>query len=523
AVISPMQELSKQVMHIGKMGDLSARLPLTGEDEIGQLAQHINAMLSDLQQTTAVLQQREQYLNELAKAAQILLTPSSEVPYGAFLESLGKAANASRAYLFLMHRGAHGELLTSQKAEWCAEGVTPQIDNPALQNFDMVANGYQRWVEVLSHGEAINSLVADLPEQERPVLEMQDIQAILILPLLQDGKLIGFIGFDRCDEARQWTPAEANLLRIAAADLTALLQRRRNEMVQQATYRISEAVHTARDLPELFAQLHHIVAELMPAGNFYIALYSETTGMLSFPYFVDEYDQTPAPKKLGKGLTEYVLRTGEPLLAPPEVFEDLVQRGEVESLGAPSIDWLGVPLKVQDKTIGVLVVQSYTEGIRYGQEEKEILRYVSEQMAMAIERKIAEQELQEAMRRFQSLLDNVHLVAVGLDREGRVTYANPYLLQLTGYTLDEVLGRDWFANFIPERYRSAVGTVFAELLQDWRYPHYENPILTKSGEERLIAWNNTLLLDAEGKPVGTMSIGEDITEKRQMEEALRES
>lgn len=522
-VLLPIQKLSEQVIHIRESGDLSARVPVVGEDEIGGLAQRINAMLSALEAAATALRQREQYLNELAKAAQILLQPAPEVPSEAFLESLGKAANASRAYLFLMHRGAHGEILTSQKAEWCAQGVTPQIDNPLLQNFDMIANGFGRWVDVLSHGEAISSLVADLPEQERPVLEMQAIQAILIIPLLQGGKLIGFIGFDRCDEARPWTPAEANLLRIAAADLSALLQSRRAELVQQATYRISEAVHTARDLAELFPQLHAIVAELMPATNFYIALYDAAKGMVSFPYFVDEYDQPPAPKKLGKGLTEYVLRTGEPLLAPPEVFEDLVQRGEVESIGAPSIDWLGVPLKVQDKTIGVLVVQSYTEGIRYGQDEKELLHFVSEQIALAIERKMSQQELQEAARRFHSLLDNVHLAAVGLNREGRVAYVNPYFLQLTGYTLDEILGKDWFETFIPERYRPAVSTIFAELLQEWRHPRYGNPILTKSGAERLIAWNNTLLLDTEGNPVGTMSIGEDITEKRQMEEMLRES
>lgn len=523
SVLAPIQELSKQVTHIGKTGDLSTRVSTPSEDEIGQLAQHINLMLTELQQTTAALRQRERYLNELAKAASFLLSPMPEMPYGTFLESLGKASEASRAYLFFIHRGAHGELLTSQKAEWCAEEVTQQIDNPLLQNLDLIANGYGRWVDVLSRGEAINSLVADLPAEERPLLEMQDIKAILILPLLQGQELLGFIGFDRCDEARMWTPTEADLLRVAAADFTALLQYKRHELVQQATYRISEAVHDARNLAELFPRLHAIVSELMPATNFYIALYDAAKGILSFPYFVDEYDQPPAPKKPGKGLTEYVLRTGESLLAPPQVFDELVKKGEVELIGAPSIDWLGVPLKVQDKVIGILVVQSYTEGIRYGQEEKKLLEFVSEQVALAIERKMAEQELAEAERRFRSLLDNVDLVAVGLDREGNISYANPYLLRLSGYTLDEILGKNWFKTFAPERDRSVLGTVFAELLQQWRYPHYENPILTKSGEERLISWNNTLLLDSEGQPVGTMSIGEDITEKKHMEEALRKS
>jgi len=101
----------------------------------------------------------------------------------------------------------------------------------------------------------------------------------------------------------------------------------------------------------------------MPAKNFYIALYDPLSEILSFPYFADEYDEMPTTKKPGKGLTEYVLRTKETLLASPEVFEGLVKKGEVESIGTPSIDWLGVPLKTEDKTIGVLVVQSYTEGV----------------------------------------------------------------------------------------------------------------------------------------------------------------
>lgn len=139
------------------------------------------------------------------------------------------------------------------------------------------------------------------------------------------------------------------------------------------------------------------------------------------------------------------------------------------------------------------------------------------------ERKQAELKLQEAERRFRTLLDDVRLVAVGLDQDGRIAYANPYFLELTGYTSGEILSRDWFQTFIPERNRPVVGTVFQEILSNGIHPHYDNPILTRSGEERLIAWNNTLLYDLEGKPVGTMSIGEDVTERRQAEEELLES
>src|SRR5437867_3530830 len=162
-------------------------------------------------------------------------------------------------------------------------------------------------------------------------------------------------------------------------------ERKRAEQIQLATYRISEAAHSARNLQDLFAAIHEIVGGLMPARNFYIALYDPAAELLSFPYFVDEFDADFPAKRLGKGLTEYVLRTGQVLLATPELHEELEQRGEVELIGPPSLDWLGVPLKAGDRTIGVLVAQTYTPGVRYGEREKHILQFVSTQIAVAIE------------------------------------------------------------------------------------------------------------------------------------------
>jgi len=138
------------------------------------------------------------------------------------------------------------------------------------------------------------------------------------------------------------------------------------------------------------------------------------------------------------------------------------------------------------------------------------------------EHKQAELRLRESERRFRMLLDNVRLVAVGLDRDGMVAYANPFLLELTGYALDEVLGRDWFDTFIPERDRENLKTVLLELLDAGSHSHYENVILTEQGTERLVAWNNTLLLDESGVPIGTMSIGEDVTERMHVERELEQ-
>jgi PAS domain S-box-containing protein len=127
-------------------------------------------------------------------------------------------------------------------------------------------------------------------------------------------------------------------------------------------------------------------------------------------------------------------------------------------------------------------------------------------------------------RLVRELLEGLHLVAVTLDAEGRVTFCNDFLLQLTGWGRDEVTGRDWFDTFLPEDRRGEVRRAFFEPALRENVPaHYENEIVTRAGERRLIAWNNTLLRDADGRVVGTTSIGEDVTDLKRSEQAMRDS
>ena len=191
---------------------------------------------------------------------------------------------------------------------------------------------------------------------------------------------------------------EGNVLGIITInkDITAVIH---SEKIKSAVYRISELAHYTKDLDDLFASIHVVIGELMDARNLYIAMLEHDQRSISFPYFIDEKNTSPGTIPFGNGLTEYVVRTGKPFLAKPEDTRYFTNHGIIEFTGTPPIDWLGVPLKSEQETFGVLAVQSYSLKVRYGERERDILIFVSEQIALSIQRKKIQQELIEAKQK----------------------------------------------------------------------------------------------------------------------------
>jgi PAS domain S-box-containing protein len=135
------------------------------------------------------------------------------------------------------------------------------------------------------------------------------------------------------------------------------------------------------------------------------------------------------------------------------------------------------------------------------------------------ERKRAEEVLRESERRFREMLENVELIAVTLDKDGMITFCNDYLLRLTGWKREELIGADWFSKFIPDA-NVALKKMFLETIEAGEVPtHYENSIKTRASELREIVWNNTMLRDTAGNIVGTASLAEDVTERKRSEVA----
>lgn len=165
------------------------------------------------------------------------------------------------------------------------------------------------------------------------------------------------------------------------------------EDIKDALFKISKAVTTLDNINDLYKFIHSSISELMRAENFYIAIYHKETETVSFPYFVDQVDEPPTERKAGKGLTEFVLRSGKAQLITAELDLALRKAGETSLIGEPTQIWLGVPLVVEGKTIGAIVVQDYSDETTYGEEERDILIYVSEQIALAIDKKRNEEKI----------------------------------------------------------------------------------------------------------------------------------
>lgn len=223
-------------------------------------------------------------------------------------------------------------------------------------------------------------------------------------------------------------------------DITA---RKRAEQIQGMTYRISHAVVSTTSLAELYPSIHSILGELMPMDNFYIALYEAAEDLISFPYYVDQYDAPPPTGKPEHGLTEYVMRTKKPLWATQPVFTQLEEQGEVEMIGTDSIEWVGVPLMVGERLIGIMVTQSYTEGVVYAQEHVNLMEFASTQVAMAIERKRDEQRITDALEYNKTLINSSSLGIGTYDEAGKCILANEALLKSLGTTRELVLGENY--------------------------------------------------------------------------------
>ena len=225
----------------------------------------------------------------------------------------------------------------------------------------------------------------------------------------------------RVDEADVWfdgtvSPLSKDSVLWIARDIT---ERKRTEAERRLIFDIIEGVISTPNLDELLKLIHQSIGKLLYAKNCFVALYDQPSNLIHFEYWVDEFDPVPPARPIGTGFTSYILSTGQPLLLTEGVKRQMCERGEVEKSGRSSASWLGVPLRTASGTIGVLALQHYQNKRAYSERDLEVLSSVGDQIALAIERKRAEEKLRESEERYRVVAETATDVIFTIDEDSR--------------------------------------------------------------------------------------------------------
>ena len=194
------------------------------------------------------------------------------------------------------------------------------------------------------------------------------------------------------------------------------------------------------------------------------------------------------------------------------LITDLIEKKDLSSVEVTCIDKDGNDV---DTLLSLMTIknenQDVIELVGFTKDIRELKKY--------------EREIKKEKERAERYLNLAGVIFVAINQKGDVTLINQKGCETLGYKYSEIIEKNWFENFIPEWLRDDLIPVSKQLLNGDIEPikYYENPILTKTGEEKLIAWHNTILKDEEGYIIGHLSAGEDITEKRKMEEQLQQA
>lgn len=214
-----------------------------------------------------------------------------------------------------------------------------------------------------------------------------------------------------------------------------ITKRKRAEKLQSVAYSIADAAYRGMDLGKLFRYIHEKLSSIIDTRNFYIALYHEDKGTVSFPYYVDEnYSDTnykPLERKLNGGITDYVIKSGKSFFATGDTIKQLARDKVFELIGPVPLVWLGIPLINKDKIIGVIAVQSYSSAAQYTKNDLELLDFVSGQIAITIERKQAEESLKTSTENLNALIENTPSGIFSLDNRLKlVTFNSAFTRQM---------------------------------------------------------------------------------------------
>lgn len=379
---------------------------------------------------------------------------------------------------------------------------------------------YCRYFELTPEQAVSSGFMPLIHEQDHPAIEERIQRLISGVSQVETGvhrviKPDGSIGWQEwTDQAIRDETGKLIEFQSVGRDIT---ERKRAETERQSHLEIMQALANTKDLPEFLKLVHHSIAQVVYAENFFVILHQESSGLFEEIYSVDQYDPPAPPAKLENSITSYVFRSGEPLLLTQQTFKQLAARGEVKLVGTDSASWLGIPLKTSGRTIGVMAVQDYENDNRYSERDKDFLASIATQVALVIERKQAEEALRESEEHYRTIFEGVQDAIFVESLDGKILMVNQRACEMFGYSQAEFLTKT-VADLIPPGHSilteaDAEGVISSEPRESAnRRANGEVFPIEISGRVQIINGEQVLLI-----------VVRDITERKRSEDLLRES
>ncbi|MGZ5300240.1 MAG: PAS domain-containing protein [Actinomycetota bacterium] len=470
------------------------------EDQSGRLSwQGVLIDITERKLAEEALSRRDKILEASGFAAERFLNaPSWTDCLDDVLERAGEAATASRAYVFQNERRADGEPLMTQVFEWTAPGIEPTIDLDLTADVPYREGGFARWERLLADGGVITGLVGGFPESERGRLERQGILSIMVVPIFSSGEWWGFVGYDQCEEEREWQPAEIEALSLVANTLGAAIGRER------AMRTLSETEARYQTLIEQIPAVTYMESAVEPSGKLYVSPQVRT--ILGFEQ--TGWSHEGWLRAIHQDDRERVL------------VEDLRTRenGEPFSCEYRLVRPDGVTVWLQDDAVLLRDGRGeplYWQGVRFD----------------VTARKEAEEHLREAERRYRTLVEQIPAITY-IDEcrspddpaSWPTIYISPQVETILGYSPEE-----WRKD--RELWGSLIHPDDVERSMEADRRHYETGeplaieirLIAKDGSTHWIRDEAIMVRDDDGMPLWSQGILLDITERKLAEQHLHEA
>ena len=396
------------------------------------------------------------------------------------LQLIGEFAQVDRSHTCQLSENSQFMKNTN---EWCTPGMEPKIK--FIKRFSI--EKFPWFWDKLTRFETIHiPRMSEAPPEasaEKHIFQQLHIQSLVVVPMAYQGVLIGCLGFDSVKCEKSWKKEDFLLLKtVADIFANALARQSADEKLRQLSSAVEQSANSI------------VITDNQGTIEYVNPRFTQLTGYR----FEEAIGQTPRLLKSGK----------TPLETYQQLWNTISSGGE----------WRGE--FCNRKKNGELYWE-FTAISPIKNAASMITHFIGIKEDMT-ERKHVEEALRKEKDKIQTYLDIAGVMFIALDSNQTVTLINQKGCEILGYQEQEVIGKNWFAHFIPEFEKEALSAIFARLMRGEleNFKYLENSIRNQQGEERIIAWHTTLLYDEEGNIIGSLSSGEDITQRKQTEKAL---